>query len=302
MINNLSIGEKKYIIEGINDGIRYDGRGLNDYRSISIENDIFPHLNGSSRIKIADETDIVCSVKVEVLEISNNNNNNSNDNNNLIEINVEFSSSYNLKIEERRLTDYGNLIAKELQSIYKESNSIDMKSLCIIPNKFYWIIYIDICILKLDGIAIDACSIASLVALQCTKIPKVDICVEDDFTISGDLSEATKLDITNLPIITSISKIGKHRLFDVTNDERACSSYIISIATNFRGACCGILKHLCGSINIKELNDLLIEANVAGQSIFKKIEEYYASLDLINKTELANIYTDVPPLRIGFLR
>ena len=300
MINNLSIGEKKYIIEGIDDSIRCDGRGLNDYRSISIENDIFPHLNGSSRIKIADETDVICSIKVEVLEINNNNNNTKD--NNLIEVNVEFSSSYNLKIDERRLSDYGNLLAKELQSIYTESNTIDMNSLCIIPNKFYWVIYIDICILKLDGIAIDVCSLAALVALQCTKIPKVDLCVEDDFTISSDLSEATRLDVSNVPTIISISKIGKRRLFDVTSDERSCSSYIISIAINWRGACCGILKHLCGSINVAELNDIMNEANIAGQSIFKKIDEYYKSLSIVNKTDPSGLYSDVPPLRIGFLR
>jgi exosome complex component RRP42 len=140
--------------------------------------------------------------------------------------------------------------------------------------------------------------LASLVALQSTKIPKVDMCVEDDFTISGDLSEATKLDVSNLPTIISISKVGSCRLFDVSNDERLCSSYSISIAINRCGACCGILKHLCGSINNEELSNALKETNIASQSIFNKIDEYYDSLELINSSN----FSDIPNLRIGLLR
>ena len=38
-----------------------------DYRTIFVENNVFPHVNGSSRVKIADRTDIICSVKVKQL-------------------------------------------------------------------------------------------------------------------------------------------------------------------------------------------------------------------------------------------
>ena len=295
-MKSLSQGEKKYIIDGIKNGIRYDGRKLNDFRPITIENDIFPHLNGSSRIKIADDTDIVCSVKVEVLEIDNNNNNNDNIIDNLIEINIEFSSNYNnFKIEDRKLIEYGNILSKELQSIYIESNIINNKQLCIIPNKFYWIIYIDILILQLDGNPIDICSLASLIALQCTKIPKIELCLDDDFTISNDLTDSIKVDMSNIPIIISISKIDNINLFDTNNDENSCSNNIISIAINKYGNCCGILKHSIGTINYNDLKIILNEANIVAKSIFSKIEEYNQSLLLHDNNKI-----DIP-LRIGFL-
>ena len=100
MIAVISPGEKQFIREGCKQDIRYDGRGLfllsytsrphnlhiilclnariivlfffhnffeacYDFRGMSIENNIYPHTNGSSRVRIADVVDVICSVKVE---------------------------------------------------------------------------------------------------------------------------------------------------------------------------------------------------------------------------------------------
>jgi hypothetical protein len=40
--------------------------GHDDFRSIVIENSIFPHVNGSSRVRIPGAVDVLCSVKVSV--------------------------------------------------------------------------------------------------------------------------------------------------------------------------------------------------------------------------------------------
>jgi len=38
--------------------------GPSDYRTISLENSILPQVNGSSRVKISNAFDIICSIKV----------------------------------------------------------------------------------------------------------------------------------------------------------------------------------------------------------------------------------------------
>lgn len=43
---------------------RCQSAGPDDYRSITIENNVFPHVDGSSRVKVAESIDILCSVKV----------------------------------------------------------------------------------------------------------------------------------------------------------------------------------------------------------------------------------------------
>lgn len=81
-----SKAEKQYIEEGCALGIRCDGRGKSwiynftisvfptipfllvadpeALRTISIENNIFPHVNGSSRLRVDGAVDIICSLKV----------------------------------------------------------------------------------------------------------------------------------------------------------------------------------------------------------------------------------------------
>lgn len=83
-----SYAEKAFIEEGCALCIRYDGRGgciasvdpehqpadmsvlitdTSSFRPMSIEDRIFPHTDGSSRVRISDSVDILCTVKVTSL-------------------------------------------------------------------------------------------------------------------------------------------------------------------------------------------------------------------------------------------
>ncbi len=62
----ISRAEKTYIEEGCREGMREDGRGPIDFRTIFVENNIMPHVNGSARVKIADSVDVLCTVKVYI--------------------------------------------------------------------------------------------------------------------------------------------------------------------------------------------------------------------------------------------
>lgn len=60
----ISESERKYIRLSCNKGIRNDGRGPFDLRSLSAECDILPNCNGSSRVSLGSSVDIVCGIKV----------------------------------------------------------------------------------------------------------------------------------------------------------------------------------------------------------------------------------------------
>jgi 3' exoribonuclease family, domain 1 len=170
----------------------------------------------------------------------------------LLDIDVDFSPSCNLKIDERRLTEHGTQVAEILQrcvgvstcvseslflhsslvsltyytafpcvlhtiSVYtirfiESSGSIDLKGLCIIPGKYCWCIGIDILVLEADGDPLDACSIATYVALNCTKIPKVELFAgesgqPEDFEVCGDIGEAVPIEAANVPICVTSCKV-----------------------------------------------------------------------------------------------
>jgi exosome complex component RRP42 len=67
MLRAISTAERTYITSGCNFDIRTDGRGADDYRNVVIENNVFPQANGSSRVRLGDTVDVMCSVKVSSL-------------------------------------------------------------------------------------------------------------------------------------------------------------------------------------------------------------------------------------------
>lgn len=130
----------------------------------------------------------------------------------LFDLAVELSPSCNLKLDERRLMDHGAHIAQQLQSFITSSGTFNLKDLCIIPGRFCWKVCVDLLVLQMDGDPLDACSIAAYVALNCTKIPKVEIFLgesgcPEDFEVTGDLGEALSLNAKNIPICISSSKV-----------------------------------------------------------------------------------------------
>jgi hypothetical protein len=84
LVRSISATEQQYIKTGCDQGIRLDGRGItvdfdivfdliyvivghDDYRPFTIENDIFPHVNASCRVKSKGGVDIIASVTVMTL-------------------------------------------------------------------------------------------------------------------------------------------------------------------------------------------------------------------------------------------
>lgn len=63
MTKSISDSERLFLEDGVDQGIRNDGRDLTDFRPIVIALDVISTANGSSRVK-NDELDIIVAVKV----------------------------------------------------------------------------------------------------------------------------------------------------------------------------------------------------------------------------------------------
>ncbi|CAN0115448.1 unnamed protein product, partial [Ectocarpus fasciculatus] len=62
---NTSSSEREYVALGVELGMRGDGRGRLDYRSLSVQAGVLAQSNGSARVTIAHNgTDVLAAVKV----------------------------------------------------------------------------------------------------------------------------------------------------------------------------------------------------------------------------------------------
>ena len=65
----LSASEREFLLRGVDQGLRADGRGRHDFRSFEVETGLAPQTNGSARLRCPHaQTDIVVGVKLEIAE------------------------------------------------------------------------------------------------------------------------------------------------------------------------------------------------------------------------------------------
>jgi len=263
-----------------------------------IENNIYPHLNGSSRVRIGDATDVLCSIKLEIAEpdfIT--------PDEGKLDVHVDISPSCNISVDDRVLQSAGSQIASSLESVYVGSSSIDLRKFSIITGKYCWSIQIDLLILQLDGDPLDVCSIAIFVALYGCKVPRVELIAGEsgsmeDFDVFGDLSDCLPIACTDIPICITVLKVGGKFIVDSNMVESACSSCTISIALNRLGQYCGIHYLKSGILIGSELDAAVALAIATTQSIFQQLDTYCGAQS-IKCGELK--YEDVVSMRSGFV-
>ena len=60
---DLSEAERTYILHGVQDDLRGDGRSCEDYRYMEVETEVVSNTNGSARLRLSN-TDILVGIKV----------------------------------------------------------------------------------------------------------------------------------------------------------------------------------------------------------------------------------------------
>jgi exosome complex component RRP45 len=72
------------------------------------------------------------------------------------------------------------LITRLLEKSTRESDAIDVESLCVVSGEWVWLITCDVRILNFDGNATDACALAALAALRAFRRPEVSVSLSTD--------------------------------------------------------------------------------------------------------------------------
>ncbi|KAK2556918.1 Exosome complex exonuclease RRP42 [Acropora cervicornis] len=133
----LSEFERAYVVDGIEKDFRSDGRSCQDYRHFEVETGIVSNTSGSARLRLS-KTDILVGVKVEIGEPHQ-----LKPEQGYIEFFVDCSANASPEFEGRGGEELGSMLAKTLERAYNHPSAIDLESLCILPGKQCWVLYID---------------------------------------------------------------------------------------------------------------------------------------------------------------
>jgi len=265
----LSEEEKHYIISGIQDDCRTDGRSIEDYRMINVQTAVVSNTNGSAQVKLSG-TNVIVGIKAIVSEVLA-----STPYEGRIEFFVDCSANASPVFEGRGGDDLALELSKSLERTFCQG-SLDLSSLCIIPGKSCWTLYIDALILECGGNLFDALSIGIKSALSDTRIPNLTVIgegEEQDFEVSDDPYDSTPIDISNVPLLITLNKIGNRFVVDATPEEEVCSDAHLLISINERGNCCSVQKRGQCGIHPDLLFEMMQIGKNIGTDLNKKLDE-----------------------------
>ncbi len=203
---------KESIRRIVEEGKRSDGRSCLDYRPISITVNPIKTADGSSIVKLGN-TIVVAGVKVGIGTPYPD----TPDEGALI-VNLEMPPLAAPGIEPGPPDENVIEIARVVDRTIRHSGFIDFKSLCIVPGKLVYILWVDLYVLNHDGNIIDASCIAAVSALSCSKIPKVTV-EQDQYRIVRQEEYPLNVNVDLLPLTITFGKISNSIIVDPTLEE-----------------------------------------------------------------------------------
>jgi len=254
-------------VSGIAQDFRNDGRSCSDYRTVTIETGIVTNTSGSAKVRLAG-THVLVGIKAELGEPLP-----STPSSGRLEFFVDCSANASPIFEGRGGDDLAVQLAAALKRTFCKG-TLDGETLCAIPGKACWILYIDALVLECGGNLFDALSVAIKCALYNTRIPKLRIIGEGselDFEVSDDPYDAIRLDVSNVPVLITLNKIGDCFLVDATAEEEACSDSQLLVSVNRTGQICSMQEYQGGRVNPELMFEMIEVGKTVGTELNEKL-------------------------------
>lgn len=262
----ISASEIAFLSDGIQQGIRADGRSCDGLRPLEINLGWLPSANGSCHVKSL-SCDIYVAIKCELGRPTA-----EHPSDGIVKVDVEFGGSVlprfqdftgrQAMIEADTLAD---LTASQITNMCL--SSLDKKQLCIESGRICWIASVDVLVERIDGPMLDPISVGLRGALMDLKLPGVVPVADEEAAHSTKsiestipmvqlttdlhrmiLKESSALCIT-LGIFAGNSVIMADLDRSEENIARLKENCLLTVAISGSKECCGLHKFGLGSLD-----------------------------------------------------
>lgn len=227
-------------------GLRLDRRGPLDYRPITIQTGVYHHADGSAFVDLGG-TKVAAGVKMEIGAPFPDT-----PDKGAIMTDAELLPIANPTFEPGPPDENAIELARVVDRGIRESNAIDLSSLVIEEGKYVWLVFTDLRVLDDNGNLFDAASLAAIAALATTRVPKVEYEGDEPKIIRGEY--AGRLELNEIPLLTTFVKIGTAIFSDPSVAEMKAADARISVATVDDGSITAVQKGAEGSFTRQELS------------------------------------------------
>jgi len=277
-LQRISEAERRFLIDGIVQGLRNDGRGLFDYRRVSFEIGTIPTASGSCRLR-AGATDILVGVKCEISKVARERPDIGH-----FHVTVECASSVSKRFAEGRDgEDWGRHLSVILESLCAGEDVVDRRALCLAPGVFCWQVHVDILVLASGGNLLDSASLALCAALSQTLLPRVEVvdAVEEGETVQLKVDDrpevGTAFPLKKTPLCVTVAQVQDRFLLDVTSEEEVCADAMICVVVDGkRGDVIGLHKLGRGLFNVASLPGILARCKNTAAALARELDRELA--------------------------
>ncbi len=262
---SLVVGQlrRKQMIELLSQGKRLDGRGLLDYRPITIETGVIPKASGSARVTIGN-TQLIAGVKVETGTPFPDT-----PDQGLLIVNAEVLPLASPYAEPGPPDESAIELARVVDRGIRESQMIDVSKLVIKQGEKVYAVFADVSILNIDGNLFDTTSYAVVAALLSAKYTKYEM-------VDGKLKQTNvkeSLPLSTIPVSVTMAKIGDSIVVDPTDEEEAIMDARLTLTTDSNGNICAGQKGEPGTFNFDQMLNGADTSRMKGEEIRKLLKE-----------------------------
>ncbi|MFX1559634.1 MAG: exosome complex protein Rrp42 [Promethearchaeota archaeon] len=263
--------DREFISDLLRKGERLDGRAFNEYRDIEIEaNVVAAKAEGSALVRLGDTT-VVAGVKVLVGEPYSDS-----PDEGVTMVTAEMSPIASPLFELGPPKEDAIELARVVDRGVRESETVDVKKLCIEEGKKVYMVFADVYPMEYDGNLLDASSIAVNVALLTTKYPEMKW--EDDKLV--DTGEHLSLPINNVAVEHTVAKIDEHLILDTILKEEFVQDCRLTMAVDRSNNFTAMQKGGgSGPMSLELVDQAMEMALESSKDIHKIIEEVVKSVE-----------------------
>ena len=231
-----------HILDLARAGKRLDGRGPDDYRTVSIEPGWVATADGSALCRIGD-TAVVCGVKLELGKPFPDT-----PNAGVLTTNAELVPLSSPTFEPGPPHPRAIEVSRVVDRAIRAAEAIDLTKLCVTPGEKTWVCYVDVHVLDHSGNLIDAALLAALGALTHATLPNQRF---------GLAESDTPLAVQHLPVETTFLRLGDALVVDPTFDEERAAQGRLTIATDEVGNVVAMQKGLIGAFSPDDVREMV---------------------------------------------
>ncbi|MEM2905530.1 MAG: exosome complex protein Rrp42 [Candidatus Bathyarchaeia archaeon] len=253
---------KARILDLASKGKRVDGRGLLEYRPISVRTGLIEKAEGSAEVSIG-STRVMVGVKVEIGEPFPDT-----PDEGVLSVNAELVPLASPTFEPGPPNEDSIELARTVDRGLREGKALDLEKLVITPGKKVFVIFVDVYALDYDGNLVDAAALASMAALMQArmrgyKVVDRDVVWED---------ERVPLPVQHTPVAVSIGKLGNSFLVDPSLEEEQTLEARVTISVDEAGRICSIQKGP-GSLSPQQVLEAVSIAKSVSASLLQELKE-----------------------------